>query len=279
MSKIEISKEVVSKKLSDYASALKKRWPLLLLEAFILAAILALDLCLKDYLKEFLLGKSGMSYTLINGFMDLQYSENTGAGFGMFQGNTTALIVVTAIVIAIICFYLLFMQKDAEWLRIPLVFIVGGGIGNLVDRIALGYVRDFFKFTFVDFAIFNIADVFVTVGAILLIIALIVMMVQEGKKGKAKFEEEQATAATAIEQNQTATFDVQELQASDSAVSDDTDAQFAKSQDGSLNVPSETGMYMRDGASDDKNVVVDIGEYTEKSANETNEALDDDIKK
>lgn len=279
MSKIEISKEVVSKKLSDYASALKKRWPLLLLEAFILAAILALDLCLKDYLKEFLLGKSGMSYTLINGFMDLQYSENTGAGFGMFQGNTTALIVVTAIVIAIICFYLLFMQKDAEWLRIPLVFIVGGGIGNLVDRIALGYVRDFFKFTFVDFAIFNIADVFVTVGAILLIIALIVMMVQEGKKSKTKFEEEQAAAATAIEQNQSATFDVQELQASDSAVSDNVDAQFAESQNGSLNVSSETGMYMRDGASDDKNVVVYIGEYTEKSANETNEALDDDIKK
>lgn len=276
MSKIEFSKEDVSKKFRDFANALKKRWPLLLLEAFILAAILALDLCLKDYLKDFLFDKSGMSYTLINGFMDLQYSENTGAGFGMFQGNTTALIVVTAIVIAIICFYLMFVQKDAEWLRIPLVFIVGGGIGNLVDRIALGYVRDFFKFTFVDFAIFNIADVFVTVGAILLIIALIVMMVQEGKKGKAKFEEEQAAAANAIEQNQSATFDSQALQTGDSAVSGDIDVYIGESQDGYLDVSSKTDADMSDDEIDDKNAVVDIGEYTEKSADESDESLDED---
>ena len=59
--------------------------------------------------------------------------------------------------------------------------VAAGGIGNLVDRTQLGYVRDFFEFTFMDFAIFNIADAFVTVGAIVLIVALILMLVFPSK--------------------------------------------------------------------------------------------------
>ena len=59
--------------------------------------------------------------------------------------------------------------------------VAAGGIGNLVDRTQLGYVRDFFEFTFMDFAIFNIADTFVTVGAIVLIVGLIVTLIFPSK--------------------------------------------------------------------------------------------------
>lgn len=165
----------------------------MLIELGVLGVILLFDLLTKKYAVEFLSTKSGWSYPLMEGFIHLTYTENTGAGFGMFSGNTTALTVITAIVIAGILVYLIIAQKETMWLRVPLLFIVGGGIGNLVDRIALGYVRDFIKFAFWDeFAIFNIADAFVTVGVFMLIIVLIVMLVQEGKKNRKAFEEEQA---------------------------------------------------------------------------------------
>lgn len=74
---------------------------------------------------------------------------------------------------------------------------MGGGIGNIVDRIALGYVRDFLQFAFWEqFPVFNIADSFVTVGAFMLIVVLIVMLVKEGKKNQKEFEEQQAKVGT-----------------------------------------------------------------------------------
>lgn len=186
MAKFKITKQ-------DVLDVIKKRWWIMLIELGVLGVILLFDLLTKKYAVEFLSTKSGWSYPLMEGFIHLTYTENTGAGFGMFSGNTTALTVITAIVIAGILVYLIIAQKETMWLRVPLLFIVGGGIGNLVDRIALGYVRDFIKFAFWDeFAIFNIADAFVTVGVFMLIIVLIVMLVQEGKKNRKAFEEEQA---------------------------------------------------------------------------------------
>ncbi len=164
----------------------------ILIELALIGGIIAFDLCMKDYLVKFLSNKPHMSYTVIDGFFDLYYSENTGAGFGMFKDGTLALTIVTAIVIVACLLYLAVFHHDSEWLRIPLVMISAGGIGNLVDRIQLGYVRDFFEFTFVDFAIFNVADAFVTVGSIWLIIYLIVSVFVEDKKkkqGKAKNDE------------------------------------------------------------------------------------------
>lgn len=178
----------------QYILNLKKKWPFLIMETAIMAIIITLDLTMKDYLFNLLSTKKNFHMTLIEGFLDLSYSENTGAGFGMFKNGTTALIVITSIVTALIILYLLIIHSDSEWLRVPLVLIASGGIGNLVDRIALRYVRDFFEFTFMDFAIFNIADMFVVIGCIWLIIYLIVLMIQEGSKQKKKFDEENKSA-------------------------------------------------------------------------------------
>ncbi|MCM1306295.1 MAG: signal peptidase II [Bacteroides sp.] len=185
MAKFKITKR-------DVIDVVKKRWWVMLIELGVLAVILLADLLTKKYIVEFLFTKDGRTYPLIKGFITLAYTENTGAGFGIFQGNTVALTVVTAIVIAAILVYLILAQKENMWLRVSLLFIVGGGIGNLVDRIGLGYVRDFIQFAFwEDFAIFNVADSFVTVGVFMLIIVLIVMLVSERKKSVKEFEEEQ----------------------------------------------------------------------------------------
>lgn len=150
-------------------------------EVLLFAFIITFDLCMKDYLYDFVEVRHGGNYTVIDGFLDLTYSENTGMGFGLGKGSTLGITVITAILIAAIIGYLLFFKKEKAYIRIPLIMVAAGGIGNLVDRTQLGYVRDFFEFTFVDFAIFNIADAFVTVGAIVLIIALILMLVFPSK--------------------------------------------------------------------------------------------------
>lgn len=156
------------------------------IEILLFAFIITFDLTMKDYLYDFVVNRNGGYYTVVEGFFALNYSENTGMGFGLGQDSTTGITVMTCIVIVVVIGYLAVFRKDKAYIRIPLVMVAAGGIGNLVDRIALGYVRDFFEFTFMDFAIFNIADSFVTVGAIALIIGLIVMMAVTAKDEKAR---------------------------------------------------------------------------------------------
>lgn len=150
-------------------------------EVLLFAFIITFDLCMKNYLYDFVEVRHGGNYTVIDGFLDLTYSENTGMGFGLGKGSTLGITVITAILIAAIIGYLLFFKKEKAYIRIPLIMVAAGGIGNLVDRTQLGYVRDFFEFTFMDFAIFNIADAFVTVGAVVLIIGLIVTLFKPQK--------------------------------------------------------------------------------------------------
>lgn len=156
------------------------------IEILLFAFIITFDLTMKDYLYDFVVNRNDGYYTVVEGFFALNYSENTGMGFGLGQDSTTGITVMTCIVIVVVIGYLAVFRKDKAYIRIPLVMVAAGGIGNLVDRIALGYVRDFFEFTFMDFAIFNIADSFVTVGAIALIIGLIVMMAVTAKDEKAR---------------------------------------------------------------------------------------------
>ena len=150
------------------------------IEFLLLAFTIALDLWSKEYLYDF--WKQNGNFTVIKGFLDITYSENTGAAFGSFSGGTLALTIMTTIIITAVLGYLLVAKRNDIWLRISLVFIAGGGIGNLVDRIGLQYVRDFFEFTFTTkWGIFNVADCFVSVGSVMMVIYLIYMLVKEGK--------------------------------------------------------------------------------------------------
>ena len=183
-------KKQVKTFLSEWTGIVKKKWWIYLVELAVVAIILVADLLSKQAAWEYL-ENYGVK-ELIPHFFNLVMVKNMGAGFGIFQGKTVALTVVTFIVVICICVYLFFALKESEWLRISLVFVTAGGIGNIVDRIALGYVRDFIQFAFWEsFPVFNVADSFVTVGAFMLVVVLIVMLVKEGKKNQKEFEEEQ----------------------------------------------------------------------------------------
>lgn len=116
------------------------------------------------------------------GLFQFRYVENTGAAFSSFSDNTTVLSVVTVIIL-IGCFILLMSKKiKSKFMNICLLLVISGGLGNVIDRIRIGYVVDFIEPLFIDFAVFNFADCCITVGAMLMIAYQIYELISERKK-------------------------------------------------------------------------------------------------
>ena len=106
------------------------------------------------------------SAPLIPGVVELYYIRNTGGGFSILSGHTWILTVLTAALMAGIA-YLLWKKVFAHPLAMrTLTVTLGGGLGNLVDRIRLGYVVDMFNFQFMNYPVFNVADILVVCGVI-----------------------------------------------------------------------------------------------------------------
>ena len=101
------------------------------------------------------------------------YVRNEGAAFGIFADSRWVFMVFSTVAIAVMLYVLIKDKKRHPLFLVSISFLIGGGIGNMIDRIFRGYVIDFFKFLFVKFAIFNVADCFVTVGAVLLFVYLL----------------------------------------------------------------------------------------------------------
>ncbi|MEG0912760.1 MAG: signal peptidase II [Oscillospiraceae bacterium] len=112
---------------------------------------------------------------LIPNILGLRLLEggNTGAAFGMLSGNTFFLIFMTAIVLIIMIYVLLFKKFRSPVMKWALILVTAGGIGNLYDRIVYGSVTDFFEFLFMKFAVFNVADCFICVGAFIAVVYLL----------------------------------------------------------------------------------------------------------
>lgn len=120
------------------------------------------------YLAELYLKPIG-SYPLIQDIFHLTYARNTGAAFSILQNKQTFLIIISSIVVLGLIFYLIKnLRKSMFLFNLSLVFIICGALGNLIDRVRLNFVIDFFNFTLINFAIFNFADIFVVSGTILL---------------------------------------------------------------------------------------------------------------
>ena len=103
---------------------------------------------------------------LLPGIVELFYVQNTGGGFSILTNHTQLLTVLTAALMAVIAFVLVkrtFPHPLAMW---TLTLILGGGLGNLADRVRLGYVVDMFNFQFMDYPVFNVADILVVCGTI-----------------------------------------------------------------------------------------------------------------
>ncbi len=119
--------------------------------------------------------KDKPAYVLWDGVFELHYLENSGAAFGMLQ-NQKILFVTIAVVILVIIGYLLIKlprNKHYAMLEILLVLIASGAVGNMIDRVQFNYVVDFFYFKWIDFPIFNVADIYVSVSCVLLAILVI----------------------------------------------------------------------------------------------------------
>ena len=108
--------------------------------------------------------KGQPAVTIIPHIIGLRYAENTGAAFSMFSGKVDFLIIVTAIALAVMA-YLVFAKKfDSKIEEFCFLLIFSGGVGNLIDRVLQGKVVDYLEFLFVEFPIFNFADILVCVG-------------------------------------------------------------------------------------------------------------------
>ena len=117
--------------------------------------------------------------------LDITHIHNDGAAFSILSGQQTLLVTVTSIFLVGAIIAVLSGRLRCKWLFSAVTLIIAGGIGNWIDRIRLGYVLDFVEFQFVNFAVFNIADVFAVAGAILLCIAIIAEEVREYKAKRA----------------------------------------------------------------------------------------------
>lgn len=146
----------------------------MILTAVIILILVAIDRATKLLAITFLAGKGTVE--VIPKFIGLYLLEggNTGAAFGMFNGKTIILSVVTFVVI-VAMLYVLFLKKfTSKLLKTAVIMITAGGIGNLYDRVVYGYVTDFLRFLFFEFPIFNFADSLVSVGACLVVLYIII---------------------------------------------------------------------------------------------------------
>ncbi|NLA83997.1 MAG: signal peptidase II [Clostridiales bacterium] len=141
------------------------------MELFLVLFIVATDRITKYITIRFL--KPLRSITVIKSVLNLTYVENHGAAFGILQNKRWFLIIIPIFIILAVTIYLLLHRKESLLTRISLAIIIGGAIGNLIDRVSLGYVVDMFQFMFINFPVFNFADIAVVCGTIMLALQLL----------------------------------------------------------------------------------------------------------
>ncbi|MCR4716232.1 MAG: signal peptidase II [Lachnospiraceae bacterium] len=148
-------------------------------KAFVISSIIAFALLyFIDRITKVLVSiklKDNEPVKLFNDYFELFYLENKGAAWGILNGKVWLLIVFTALVICILIFFYMRIPSSSRYnlLKISSLLIISGAVGNLYDRIRYNYVVDFLYVKIIDFPVFNIADCYVTVGAILLVICLL----------------------------------------------------------------------------------------------------------
>jgi signal peptidase II len=117
--------------------------------------------------------KGSGPFVILDGIFELRYLENQGAAFGVLQNKFIFFVIITIVAVVLIAWFYLFRipaGKRYVPLNIIAIMMLAGAIGNFIDRIINHYVIDFFYFKLIDFPIFNVADIYVTVGTALLII-------------------------------------------------------------------------------------------------------------
>ena len=129
--------------------------------------------------------------TVVEGFLDLTFVENRGVAFGMFSGQRWFILVLTGLIAGALVYFYRTLPKKAEYtpVRVSLLLVLSGAIGNIIDRVFRGYVVDFFEFTFFDWPVFNVADIYVVVGVILLTFLILFVVKDDDLSMKKKKDE------------------------------------------------------------------------------------------
>ena len=152
-----------------------------MLATFITIICIILDQFTKHLVVQNL--KNNPPMVIIDNFLTFTYLENTGAAFGILKNRRWIFILITIISIFLISYILFKYKNKLQTINtIALSLILGGAIGNLIDRIRLGYVVDFVSMRFFNrynFAVFNLADTFVVIGSIIIIIFILFSDVRE----------------------------------------------------------------------------------------------------
>ena len=144
---------------------------------FLFLSLFSLGIVALDQLTKYLTVSGIPLYAdvpLLPGFVQLTYVQNTGAAFSMLEGQQWLFALIFAVLTAAIIWAYVkkpFPFSKFEWFCIAAVY--GGGLGNMIDRLRLGYVIDMIETQFIKFPVFNVADCFVTCGCILLMVSLV----------------------------------------------------------------------------------------------------------
>lgn len=162
-----------------------------MLYLLIAAAVCAADQLWKLWIVSTI--PQGGTLELIPGFIGLTNVRNSGMAFSLLSEHTWLLTVISAVVAAALAVALL-RGRFPRWEKVALALVMGGAVGNLIDRARLGYVIDMFQTLFVNFAVFNLADAFIDIGAVLFCVLYIVRTVREerGKKAEGKTDDSDA---------------------------------------------------------------------------------------
>ena len=112
---------------------------------------------------------------IIKNVLTLTYLRNNGSAFGMFSGKINAFLILTIIIVAIITYVIIRMPVSKRYLPMYIVctMLVSGAVGNFIDRVRFGYVRDFIYFKLINFPVFNVADCYVTISVVIFIILIL----------------------------------------------------------------------------------------------------------
>ncbi len=134
---------------------------------YVVVVTVVLDQLSKIWAADYLLSNGPIE--VIKGFFSFTYVKNTGAAWGLFQGATTFFVIASVAMLVILVAW--FIKSKRSAFSFAMALMIGGTIGNLIDRLTLGYVRDFLDFIILgyDFPVFNLADSFLCVGVGLMI--------------------------------------------------------------------------------------------------------------
>lgn len=151
----------------------KSKGLFILLDILFFILLVILDQITKNLAVVYL--KDKPAYVIWDGVFELHYLENSGAAFGMLQNQKILFVTIAAVILILIGYVLIKLPRNRHYamLEFLLVLIASGAVGNMIDRVQFNYVVDFFYFKLIDFPIFNVADIYVSVSCVLLAILVI----------------------------------------------------------------------------------------------------------